>query len=76
MAAALSVDEIRTFPAAGPFVDAGKAFGLGRTKSHELARAGDFLVPLIKVGSSYRARRSDILDALGIADAEAAATAT
>ncbi|WP_187361167.1 hypothetical protein [Phytoactinopolyspora mesophila] len=76
MAAALSVDEIRTFPAAVPLVDAGRAFGLGRTKTHELARAGEFPVPLIKIGSSYRARRSDILDALGIVDAEPAATAS
>ncbi|NDL57034.1 hypothetical protein F7O44_08115 [Phytoactinopolyspora sp. XMNu-373] len=67
---------MRTFPAAVPLVDAGRAFGLGRTKTHELARAGEFPVPLIKIGSSYRARRSDILDALGIVDAEPAATAS
>ncbi len=74
MAAALTVDEFRTLPAAVPLVDAGRAVGLGQPKTHELARAGEFPVPLIKIGSSYRARRSDIIDTLGILDTESAAT--
>jgi predicted site-specific integrase-resolvase len=47
-------------------VTAGRALGIGRTKAHELARSGQFPVPLIAVGNRYRVRRSDLLDLLGI----------
>ena len=68
MSRALSVDEIRALPAAPGLVSAGLAFGIGRTKSHELARAGEFPVPLLRIGNRYVARRADILAALGIGD--------
>ncbi|WP_129663850.1 hypothetical protein [Phytoactinopolyspora endophytica] len=41
-----------------------------------LARNGEFPVPLLRIGASYRARRSDILDALAIDDSESVENAT
>jgi hypothetical protein len=67
----LSVQEILALPAAVDVVSAGRAFGIGRTKSHELARAGEFPVPVIKIGSTYRVRRADLLELLGIEPAKA-----
>jgi len=63
---ALTVDEVRALPAAVDLVTAGRALGLGRTKSHEMARAGDFPLPLMRLGSRYRVRRSDLCALLGV----------
>ena len=50
---------------------AGRAFGIGRTKAFELARAGQFPVPVLRVGVKYRVTRTSILKALGIDPAAA-----
>lgn len=34
-------------------VTAASVLGIGRTKAHELARAGQFPVPVLKLGSRY-----------------------
>lgn len=34
-------------------VTAASVLGIGRTKAHELARAGEFPVPVLKLGSRY-----------------------
>jgi hypothetical protein len=68
MVNALSDAEILAQPAAVDLVTAGRAFRIGRTKSHELARAGEFPVPLLRLGNRYIARRSDIIAELGISD--------
>ena len=64
----LTVDEIRALPAAFGIVTAGKAFGRGRTWCHERARAGNFPVPLLRLGNRYMVRRSDLLEFLGVDD--------
>jgi hypothetical protein len=61
----LSAAELRDLPTAVDIVTAGRAFGIGRTKSHELARAGQFPVPVLRLGSSYRVTRAALLRALG-----------
>lgn len=62
----LSVEELLALPVSVPlWPTAGRAFGIGRTKSHALARAGQFPVPVLRLGTSYRVRRADLLRALG-----------
>ena len=68
MAASLTVEQVRALPAAVDLVTAGRAFGVGRTKAHELARAGEWPTPLLRLGTRYRVRRSDLLELLGIDD--------
>lgn len=58
--------ELLDLPAALDLVTAGRALGLGRTKSHELARAGEFPVRVLRLGRSYRVATADVLALLGI----------
>jgi hypothetical protein len=65
----MSVDELRAMPAAVPINLACRALGIGITKGYELARNGEFPVPLKPVGNAkYRAPRSAILAYLGVSD--------
>ena len=61
--------ELLALPVSVDLVTAARAFRIGRTKAHELARAGEFPVPVLRLGSTYRVTRSDLLRALGEADA-------
>jgi hypothetical protein len=63
---ALTVAELLALPAAVDLPTAGRAWGLGRTKSHELARTGEFPCPVLRLGNAYRVTRSDLLASLGI----------
>lgn len=65
MVKTLSAAELRSLPSAVDLVTAGRAFGIGRTKAHELARAGEFPTPVLRLGNSYRVTRADLLRALG-----------
>jgi hypothetical protein len=58
--------ELLALPVSVDIVTAGRAFGLGRTKSHELARADEFPCRVIRVGERYRVPRTELLRALGI----------
>jgi hypothetical protein len=75
MIESLSPAELRNLPSVIDLVTAGRAFGLGRTKSHELARAGQFPVPVLRLGNSYRVTRAALLRALGESPADGAGTA-
>ncbi len=77
MAVEMSPDELRALPVSVDLATAGRAFGFGRTKSFELARAGNFPCRVIKiagngrddaVGGKYRVPRSAIFAALGEAE--------
>jgi hypothetical protein len=68
----MTPDELMALPVSVDLVEAGRAFGLGRTKSHELARAGDFPCRVLKVGERYRVPRSELLRALGVLPADEA----
>jgi hypothetical protein len=67
----LSPVEISTLPAVIDLVTAGRALGLGRTKSYQLARAGTFPCRVLRVGKSYLVPTADLLALLGL---EAAVT--
>jgi hypothetical protein len=66
----LSVKELMELPSAFDVVTAGRAFGIGRTKTHQLVRSGEFPVPVLRLGSSYRVTRAALLRVLGYADDE------
>jgi hypothetical protein len=61
-------DELLALPVSVDLTTAGRAFGLGRTRSYELARAGEFPCRVIPVGRKFRVPRSALLEALGIKD--------
>jgi hypothetical protein len=44
----------------------GSALGIGRTATYQLAREDALPIPCIRVGKQLRARRSDLLNFLGI----------
>lgn len=58
--------ELLALPVSVDLVTAGRAFGLGRTKAHELAKADEFPCRVLRVGPKYRVPRSEIFRALGI----------
>jgi hypothetical protein len=66
----MTKEELLALPVSVDLVTAGRAFGLGRTKSYELARRGEFPVRVIPVGAGkFRVPRSALLEALCITDA-------
>jgi hypothetical protein len=60
----MSRDELLSLPVSTDLATAGRAFGLGRTKAFELAKAGEFPCPVLRVGMKYRVPRSAIFEAL------------
>jgi hypothetical protein len=63
---AMTLDELLNLPVSTDLVTAGRAFGIGRTTSHELARRGEFPCRVLRCGNSYRVPRADLLRALGV----------
>ncbi|WP_232320600.1 hypothetical protein [Herbidospora daliensis] len=64
----MSMEELLGLPVSVPLVVAGRAWGMGGTKSRELARAGEFPCPVRRLGSSYVVTRVDLLRSLGLED--------
>jgi hypothetical protein len=67
----LTMEELFALPPSVDIITAGRAFGIGRTKAHELARADDFPCKVLRLGTRYRVPRSAIFEALGIDPATA-----
>lgn len=63
--------DVLAWPVTVDVPTAGSCFGLGRDASYDLARTGEFPVPVLKLGRSLRVTRSALLSALGM-DATAA----
>lgn len=63
---ALTRTEILALPAAIDIVTAGRAFGIGRTTAHTLARSDEFPCRVIRVGKAYRVLTADLHKVLGI----------
>lgn len=56
----MTIEELDALPVSVDLVTAGRALGLGRTKAHELVRAGTFPVPVLRLGRRYRVMRADL----------------
>lgn len=67
-ASAMTSEELRTLPVSFDLVTAGRAFGLGRTLTYELARRGEFPCTVLRIGNQYRVTRAHLFAALGIED--------
>ena len=64
----------RALPPVLDIVTAGRLLGIGRTTAYQLARNGQFPVPVLRIGGGYRVPTAPLLTVLGIdtpADARA-----
>ena len=66
------VGSLLALPVSVDLTTAGRAFGLGRTRAFELAKAGEFPCRVLRVGIKYRVPRAAILEALGVDEAAVA----
>lgn len=64
----LTTEEVLALPVSIDLVTAGRCFGMGRTKAHELARKGEFPCKVLRLGVQYRVMRADLLRVLGLDD--------
>lgn len=62
----MTMAEVMMLPAVTDLVSAGKALGMGRTRSYELARAGTFPCRVLRVGRSYQVPTAGLLTLLGV----------
>jgi hypothetical protein len=62
-----TIDAVRNLGATVDIETAGAILGIGRSKSYELAQAGEFPVRILRIGRRYLVPTPAILDLLGIA---------
>jgi hypothetical protein len=74
--AALTTQQLLALPATVDVPTAGRAYGIGERHAYELARRGEFPVPVRDLGRLKRVRRADLLADLGIPDNSEAEPAT
>ena len=65
-ARSLTLAELLALPAVTDLVTAGRALGIGRSASYELAQAGRFPCRVIRARKSYRVPTTDLLALLGM----------
>lgn len=58
--------QLLALPATVDLVTAGRAVGIGKTKAHEMARAGTFPVRVLRLGKAYRVPTAELLALLGV----------
>ena len=63
-----SITQLRDGPPSVDLMTAAAVLGLGRTNAYELAKAGQFPVPLMRLGTCYRVPVAGLLRLLGISD--------
>lgn len=61
----MTEQELAALPVSVPLKDAGRAFGMGRTKAHELVRKGQFPCRLVRCGGGYVVPKPELLRVLG-----------
>lgn len=62
-----SREKVLALPVVTDVVTAGSCIGLGRSASYEMARAGTFPVPVLRIGCRYRVVTAHIVSLLGLA---------
>lgn len=68
----MSRRELLELPPSVDLVTAGRALGIGRTKTYDLARAEELPVRVLRLGNTYRVATADLLRVLGIEEDDAA----
>ena len=63
---AWTADEVRALGVTIDLVTAGSVLSLGRTASYELARRGQFPVPVLRIGRRYRVVTAHLLQLLNL----------
>jgi hypothetical protein len=61
-----TIDAVRALPATVDIETAGAVLGIGRSKSYELARAGEFPVRVLRIGRRYLVPTNLILKLIGV----------
>ncbi|WUA62501.1 hypothetical protein OG965_16645 [Streptomyces sp. NBC_00224] len=61
----MSRAELLELPVVIDLVTAARALGIGRTRAFELARRGEFPVPVLRVGATWRVPTAPLLATLG-----------
>ena len=61
-----TVDDVRALGVTTNIVTAGAVLGIGRSTAYQLARTGQFPVPVMKVGAQYVVAVTHLLRSLGI----------
>jgi hypothetical protein len=74
----MTTEELLSLPVTVDLPTAGRAFGMGRTKAYELARAEKFPCPVLPMGHRFKVTKAALLKALDIevpppADSESSA---
>lgn len=64
----MSVEDVRKLPVSFSLDTANRALCLGRTSGYDMAKRGEYPVPLLRLGAQYRVRRADLLTLLGISE--------
>lgn len=59
-------DELLALPAVVDLRTAARALSIGRTRAFELARRGEFPVPVLRVGVTYRVPTAPLLRLFGL----------
>jgi hypothetical protein len=62
----MTLSEVMALPAITDVVSAGKALGIGRTRSYELARTGSFPCRVVRIGKTYHVPTANLLALLGV----------
>lgn len=63
-----TIDAVRALPATVDIETAGAVLGIGRSKSYELAKAGEFPIRVLRIGRRYLVPTNLILKLIGIDD--------
>lgn len=67
-ARAMTQRELLSLPVSFPLETANRALSLGRTTGYDLAKRGEYPVPVLRFGNAYRVTRADLFRVLGIQD--------
>ncbi len=59
-------DQVRALGTLTDLVTAGSVLGIGRSTSHQLARVGQFPVPVLRYGRRYQVPVAGLLHLLGL----------
>jgi hypothetical protein len=62
----MTIAEVIMLPAVTDLVSAGKALGMGRTRSYELAREGTFPCRVLRIGRTYQVPTAGLLTLFGM----------